>query len=84
MEKGHAAERRGFCFVVCHWKACDRTARFARWTAEAAVPTWPGWRLAAQVADDGGDVVFLEEADGGDAGCAGLEAGVGILRSYAS
>jgi hypothetical protein len=37
--------------------------------------------MAAQPADDCGDVVFLEEADGGDAGCSGLQAGFGILQS---
>jgi hypothetical protein len=34
--------------------------------------------------DDGGDVVFLEEADGGDSGCAGVQAGRGVLQSDAS
>ena len=40
--------------------------------------------LAAEFADDGGDVVFLEEADGGDASCAGFEAGFGILQGHSS
>jgi hypothetical protein len=40
--------------------------------------------LAAQLADDCGDVVLLEEADGGYAGCAGFQAGLGILQGYAS
>ena len=36
---------------------------------------------SAQGADDGGDVVFLEEADGRDSGCSGLQAGAGVLQS---
>jgi len=40
--------------------------------------------LVAQPADDCGYVVFLEEADGGYAGCAGLQAGVGVLQGYSS
>jgi hypothetical protein len=43
-----------------------------------------GPRLSAELADDCGYVVFLEETDGGYAGCAGFEAGVGILQSYAA
>lgn len=38
----------------------------------------------AQAADDGGDVVLLEEADGGDAGAAGFEAESGILNVYSA
>jgi len=37
-----------------------------------------------QGADDGVDVVFLEEADGGDSGCTGVPAGFGVLQSDAS
>lgn len=37
-----------------------------------------------QFADDGGDVIFLEEADGGDAGGAGLQAEMSILQRYSS
>jgi hypothetical protein len=36
------------------------------------------------MADEGGDVVFLKEADGGDSGGTGCEAGVGILQSYSA
>jgi hypothetical protein len=35
-------------------------------------------RLVPQLAHDCGYIVFLEEADGGDAGCAGLQAESGI------
>ena len=35
--------------------------------------------LGAHVLHDFGDVVFLKEANGGDAGGSGFEAGVGIL-----
>jgi hypothetical protein len=34
--------------------------------------------------DDGGDVVFLEEADGGDASGTGFEAGLRIPYGYAA
>ena len=34
--------------------------------------------LTAQFADDRGDVVFLEEADSGDAGRSGVKAGGGV------
>jgi len=34
--------------------------------------------------DDFGEVVFLEEADGGDAGCAGAETGFSVQQSDAS
>jgi len=37
-----------------------------------------------QLADDRGDVVFLEEADGGDAGGAGVEARWRIPQRYSS
>jgi hypothetical protein len=37
--------------------------------------------MSAKGVDDGGDVIFLEEADGGDAGGSGLQAGFGILQS---
>ena len=40
--------------------------------------------MSAEGANDGGDVVFLEEADGGDAGGAGLQAGMSILQRYSS
>ena len=40
--------------------------------------------ISAQGADGGGDVVFLEEADGGDAGSSGLQAGSGVLQSDSS
>lgn len=40
--------------------------------------------LIAQLADDCGYVVFLEEANGGYAGGAGLEAGLGVVQSYSS
>jgi hypothetical protein len=36
-------------------------------------------QLGAQGVDDGGYVVFLEEADGGDASGTGFEAGLRIL-----
>ena len=36
--------------------------------------------MAAQCGDDCGDVVFLEEADCGDASCSRLQAGVGVLQ----
>ena len=36
------------------------------------------------MADDCGDVVFLEEPDCGDTGCAGLQAGLGVLQGYSS
>ena len=39
---------------------------------------------STQLRDDGGDVVFLKEADGSDSGCAGFEAGVGVLQSYSA
>lgn len=31
-----------------------------------------------------GDIVFLEDPDGGDAGCAGVQAGLGVLQSYST
>ena len=34
--------------------------------------------------DDCGDIVFLKETDRGDAGCAGVQAGFGVLQSYSS
>ncbi len=40
--------------------------------------------LAAQLADDFGYVIFLEQADGGYAGCAGLQAGLGVVQGYSS
>ena len=40
--------------------------------------------LAAQPADDCGYVVFLEQADGGYSGCAGLQAGLGIPQGHSS
>jgi hypothetical protein len=40
--------------------------------------------MTAQRAHDCGDVIFLEEADGGDAGCSGAQAGFGVLQSYPS
>jgi len=40
--------------------------------------------LGAQRANDGVDRVFLEEADGGDAGGAGLQARMRILQGYSS
>ena len=40
--------------------------------------------MTAQRAHDCGDVIFLEEADGGDAGCSGAQAGFGVLQSYSS
>jgi len=43
-----------------------------------------GPQSAAEGADDGGYVVFLEEADGGYAGGAGLQAGLGVLQSNSS
>lgn len=42
------------------------------------------WQLGAQGADHGGDVVFLEEADGGDARGTGFEAGVRMPYGYAA
>jgi len=39
---------------------------------------------AAQLADDIGDIVFLEEANGGDAGGSDLEAGWRVLERDAS
>jgi len=41
-------------------------------------------QLAPQLADDGGDVVFLEEADGGDSGGTSFEAESGILNVYSA
>ena len=40
--------------------------------------------LGAEFADDCGDFILLEEADGGDAGGSGFEAGVGVMNSDAS
>jgi hypothetical protein len=40
--------------------------------------------LATQFAHDCGDVIVLEESDGGDAGRAGAQAALGILQSHAS
>jgi hypothetical protein len=40
--------------------------------------------LGAQLANDFGNVVFLEEADCSYAGCAGLQAGLGVLEGYCS
>ena len=60
---------------------------FVNFSATSEVVPFPIFylpRRMPQLADDCGDVVFLEEADGGDAGCAGFEAGVGILQSYSA
>jgi hypothetical protein len=40
--------------------------------------------VIAQLPNDCGYVVFLEEADGGYAGCSGLQAGAGVLQSHSS
>jgi hypothetical protein len=41
-------------------------------------------QLAPQRANDGGDVVFLEEADGGDSGGTSFEAESGILNVHSA
>jgi hypothetical protein len=64
--------------------AADGTTEVVAFSIYTLSPRDGGRGLAAELVDDCGYVVFLEEADGGYAGCARLEAGLGVLEGYAS